>query len=173
MTTKLTAAECKLIEENHNLLYTFLQQSRLPIDDWYDVAIFGLIRAAQAYDPNRGAFSTIAFVSMKHAVWAEFRKQKAHMRTGLTLSLEQQICGDEDNELTIEETLSNENDKVENQAFLVDTSRLTDRESKIVSLFSAGKTQKEIGRELKISQAQVSRIKQRVKEKMFQGGEEE
>lgn len=41
-------------EKNHNLVYKFLHEKNLPASEYYDIVIFGYLRAVQRYltDPN-------------------------------------------------------------------------------------------------------------------------
>ena len=41
-------------DKNHNLVYKFLHEKNLPASEYYDIVIFGYLRAVQRYltDPN-------------------------------------------------------------------------------------------------------------------------
>ena len=56
-------------DKNHNLVYKFLHEKNLPASEYYDIVIFGYLRAVQRYltDPNLAgySFSTVA--------WRRFR----------------------------------------------------------------------------------------------------
>lgn len=45
----LLEMEKKLAEENHNLVYSFLQQYGYSIEEYYNVAIFGFLKGIQKY----------------------------------------------------------------------------------------------------------------------------
>ena len=68
METKLTPEQQRLVEDNHNLIYSFIQLKRLDLDEWYDVCAIGLCHAAQKWNPARGKFTTIAYRAMLTAV---------------------------------------------------------------------------------------------------------
>lgn len=72
MTSKLTEKQAKMVEDNHNLIYTFLYKNGLDnneIEDWYGVAAIALCKAAATYDENIGTpFSSYAFKVMTNAV---------------------------------------------------------------------------------------------------------
>lgn len=36
-------------EKNHNLVYKFLHEKNLPASEYYDIIIFGYLRAVQGY----------------------------------------------------------------------------------------------------------------------------
>ena len=69
MTMKtLTDEQRKFAEENHDLVYTFLHENRLPTVQYYDVVIFGYLRAVQEYCGNpklqKYKFATVAWKKM-------------------------------------------------------------------------------------------------------------
>ena len=41
----LTEEQRHFAAENHNLIYTYLWDRRLEVDDYYDIAVFGYLRA--------------------------------------------------------------------------------------------------------------------------------
>lgn len=46
---KLTDTERNFAEENHNLIYGFLHQKELSIEEYYNIAVFGFLKAVQVY----------------------------------------------------------------------------------------------------------------------------
>lgn len=38
----MTKEQQKLVEDNHNLIYLYLKNSNLPVDDYYGIASIGL-----------------------------------------------------------------------------------------------------------------------------------
>ena len=57
-------------DKNHNLVYKFLHEKNLPASEYYDIVIFGYLRAVQRYlaDPNLAgySFSTVAWRSCQY-----------------------------------------------------------------------------------------------------------
>lgn len=47
--TKLTETERKYAEENHNLIYSFLHRHGYSIEDYYNIVVFGYLKAVQIY----------------------------------------------------------------------------------------------------------------------------
>lgn len=45
-------------DKNHNLVYKFLHEKNLPASEYYDIVIFGYLRAVQRYltDPNLAGY---------------------------------------------------------------------------------------------------------------------
>lgn len=74
----LSSAQQKLVEENHNLIFTFLKEHNLGLDDtedWYGTAAIGLCSAAVLYTTNREeTFSSIAYQCMNEEV-SRYQKQ--------------------------------------------------------------------------------------------------
>lgn len=72
MSKTLNDAQRKLVEDNHNLIYSFLNSRHLSLDsveDWYGTAAIGLCNAAMTFDESRGTkFQTYAYKCMKNAV---------------------------------------------------------------------------------------------------------
>lgn len=64
----LTKQQQELVETNHKLIYKFAIKNNLPIDEYYDILAIGLCKAAQIFDKNNGAFSTIAYRCMANDV---------------------------------------------------------------------------------------------------------
>ena len=75
---KLTTAQSDYAAVHHDLVYAFLNHFKYPEDEFYDVAIFGYLKAVQVYDEREDlqqlySFSTIAFRRMKDAMAAHFK----------------------------------------------------------------------------------------------------
>lgn len=76
----LTKEQQKLVEDNHGLIYSFLQSRNLPFDEFYDLAAIGLCTAAIGFDPTKGyEFSTYAYRVMASKILIEYR-QKRNLR---------------------------------------------------------------------------------------------
>lgn len=74
MTMKtLTDEQRKFAEENHDLVYAFLKENGLPVSQYYDVIIFGYLRAVQEYCENQKLqkykFATVAWKRMKREIF--------------------------------------------------------------------------------------------------------
>ena len=69
----LTAEQRRIAEENHDLVYQFLNENHLPESQYYDVVIFGYLCAAQDYcessELQKYSFATMAWRRMKHEVY--------------------------------------------------------------------------------------------------------
>lgn len=72
----MTPQQEKLVVDNYNLMYFYLHKFGYSIDEYIDVAMIGLCKAALTYDPDKGAaFSTWALLQINFAVLQERRKE--------------------------------------------------------------------------------------------------
>ena len=71
-------------EKNHNLVYKFLHKKNLPASEYYDIVIFGYLRAVQRYlsEPNLAgySFATVAWRAMEGEVANTRRTDKRRFR---------------------------------------------------------------------------------------------
>lgn len=51
--TPMTPAQQLFAEEHHNLVYAFLNEKKLPEDEYYDVVVFGYLQAV-IHSPIKG-----------------------------------------------------------------------------------------------------------------------
>lgn len=76
----LTCEEQAIAQQRHGLVWKYLRKNHLPESDWYDVVIFGYLRAIRKWlnDPKarKWSFSTVAFHAMDTSVANERTKQK-------------------------------------------------------------------------------------------------
>lgn len=95
MNKRLNDQQRKLVEDNHDLIYTFLDNHNLSIDspeDWYGVAAIGLCRAAMHYNPDNGIkFSAYASACMLNEVCEVIRESRQYIIT--PQSLDEEIPG--------------------------------------------------------------------------------
>ena len=77
----LTKEQQAFATAHHSLVYKFLNENRLPEDEFYDVVIFGYLKAVRDYFSDLTAqqftFSTIANRRMKFCLFDYFRTQGA------------------------------------------------------------------------------------------------
>lgn len=88
----LNDTQRKLVEDNHNLIYSFLKDHKLGLndtEDWYGIAATGLCNAACVFDASRGnSFSTLAYKCMENEVRREKKKQRKNVTEVLNLDSE-------------------------------------------------------------------------------------
>lgn len=155
----------ELIINNEKLIYYVLQKLNLynMRDEYYDLGLIGLCKAAKKFDPNRGVkFSTLACMCIQNSILHEIRRNKKKIDNN-TVSLNTIIGGDKNN-LYLEDILSNYEleidiiDKEEIQDLYKAIDRLENIEKRIIKLYYfENMSQKEISNILKMSQPNVSK----------------
>ena len=95
----LTRKQQKFAEEHHNLVYSFLNKKKLNESVFYDVVIFGYLKAVQEYCdiPNlrEHRFSTLAWKRMQSALSNYYKYLSRPKRNAPTVSLDEPV-GSED-----------------------------------------------------------------------------
>lgn len=159
----------KIVEENHNLIYAFLNKCHLPTNEYYDLAAIGLCKAAKTWDCDRQKFSTYAYACMFNEVMGEKRKYRCKKRINNDelISLDAHI--DEEQKLSILDII-NDSYSLEDEIITnIDVSNfvksLKGRDRAIVDLFTLGYVQDDVANIIGVSQATISRIKKKLKDK--------
>lgn len=179
-----TTAPCESEIEQHFGLVNFTLKKYIPLQgrqsaDFEDLQQIGkieLLKAIRRYDPNKGAFTTYAVYCIRFGVWKYLqRKRKDGLKVPRTvgaeniqvLSIDQPIG---EGEITLLDIFSTDDDLTEIQ---VDefVQSLPDRERKLLLYRLEGASQKEIAKEMGISQTHISRLLKRIGEKYLEGGE--
>ena len=81
----MTQEERDFAEQHHNMVIDYLRYRRLPMDDFYDIVIFGYLSAVQQYFRNPPAnveFKAMAFRAMKDSVLRESEYRRSHAKRG-------------------------------------------------------------------------------------------
>ena len=165
----MTKEQENLVIENHNLIYYFIHKYNLSIEDYYDVCAIGLCKATLNYNPRKDTkFATYAGVCIENEIKLELRKQKNILVYSLDMTFYSTSDGTREisyvENITTglsayDEILPYQLDKV-----------LDAQEYKLVALVLQDYTQVEIGNIIGISQAQVSRMFFKIKQKLLKGG---
>ena len=136
--------------------------------EYYDICAIGLCKAAITYDSSKSVkFATYAGVCIENEIKIELRKQKKYSvysldRTSSTLDGTSEIAFGENLTTGLsayDEILPYQLDEL-----------LNTQEYKLIALILEGYTQVEIGNIIGISQAQVSRMFSKIKQKLLKGG---
>lgn len=164
MSKVLNDAQRKLVEDNHNLIYSFLNSRHLSLDsveDWYGTAAIGLCKAALTYDESRGAkFATLAYVCMDNEVRMVMRNNRKCIVADYSLDYE---YGNGEGTMELADIIPDNRDFYYpiylNDAIKIVTQKLSDRDKEILNLvIYSGKTNTEIAKMYNLSQQTVSRI---------------
>lgn len=171
MSQKLNDTQRKLVEDNHNLIYSFLNKRNLGMDeveDWYGTAAIGLCKAAKAYNPDLDVkFSTFAYVCMNTEVVNILRKNKNEIKA--LLSLTESMNGNED--CILENIVPDKDDcffsVYLNDAIDIATKKMSERNRKIIDLLLIeGYTQVDVAKMFGMTRSNVSRIYNQVIDKV-------
>ena len=155
---KLNDEQKLLAEQHHNLIYSFLNKRGMKIDDWYDVLAIALCNAVLKYKPEKGKFSKYAFRAFDNAVKMEMRKNNSKKRNAEVVSIEN--IWNLGTEFDLEEMV------LENVNIAGKLNSMDIKTAKVLNLYAKNKTQEQIAKELGISQAQVSRILNKLKRRL-------
>lgn len=94
-----TKEEQQFAEENHDLVYAFLNEKKLSEDEYYDVIVFGYLRAVQEYCETpklrKYKFSTLAWKRMQHTLADHYKYLSSPKRCATVISLEDPIDGED------------------------------------------------------------------------------
>lgn len=157
----------RIITENHNLIYSFLSRYNYSIDEYYDLAAIGLVKAVKTYNPEKGKLSSWAYKIMYNEVCLSFRKTNLRGKVKSIVSYESLIRnveqGSSRNELTILDTLESSEENMENKiSYLSDIDSriqyLSLLEIEVLAEKAAGETQKSIAIKYGYSQTYISRV---------------
>ena len=148
----MTNEEREFAEQRHGLVIDFLRCKHLPMNEFYDVVIFGYLSAVQQYfrDPPIGVeFRAMAFRAMKDSILRESEYHARAKRCGYTVSLDT-----EGYHSTIPDQKQDVERQTERKALLEQAAKVaTPRENKIIELLVDGFALHEAARFLKIPRA--------------------
>lgn len=153
---KLTKEQQKIVEDNHNLIYSFIHKRGLDVDEYYGIVAESLCKAVLNWDKSKGNLSTIFYIVARNDLYQEWRKGIASKRKheGI-VSLEDELVLDDYNledEIVLKETL----EELKNSEF-----------RELLELKLLGYNQKEIASMLGVSQVTISRWLRKIGEKYF------
>lgn len=176
---KMNEEQQKLVLDNQKLVYHVIKQLHLyhKLEDYLDVGIIGLCKAAQTFKPENGSkFSTYACICIRNNILMEIRNENRQC-DAYAISFSSIISSNKDKDLTLEDTLSDyelENDILNKEEFIsliTSIERLDKKDKTIIDLyFYQNKTQKQIAQILNMSQANASRRIQRALNNLRKGG---
>ena len=168
----LTDFERKFTTENHNLVYDFLHKNGYSLENYYDVAIFGFLKAVQIYNRredlrNKYAFPFISQQYMRSEIGNHFRMKDAKKRKpfGIMVSLDAEYSETENlyNCIGVVGGKSPESEIVETERLAEFLSALSDTQRKIAQMKLNGYSSKEIYLSLEIRRSTYYVEMQRIK----------
>lgn len=77
---KLTKHQQEIVEDNHNLIYSFIHRRGLDADEYYGLIAESLCKAVLNWDESKGKLPTIFFTVARNDLYTEWRKALAGKR---------------------------------------------------------------------------------------------
>lgn len=159
----LTIEQSQFAAEHHDLVYKFLQENHLPIDEFYDVVIFGYLRAVINYltrtELQIYTFPTIGKKTMTQSLSDYFKEQKCQKRSAEILSIHAGLHKDG---LPLDETLSAPDNlmmQLETELILHDLAkRVSKQQMDIVRMRSSGYNLQDIANRQNTSIKRIRRL---------------
>jgi RNA polymerase sigma factor (sigma-70 family) len=148
----------KLIVENQKLVFGVLHKyypTWVNDEDLQQIGMIGLCKAADAYDPEKAKFSTLATHAILNEIKRELRKTFTTKRLGSVVSLNECITDSDGSCCTLEDYIPGDEDVdycYSRELF----KKLDEREREILELLEQGYSQIEIAKKMKISKQKVS-----------------
>jgi len=181
---RMTEGERKKVEENLNLIHHILKKypwTREHYDDYFQIGAYGLCLAAQRFDESKGyEFSTYAGSWITGCILRHNRDfEQGPIRptriSGSSATIKPKYLyangyrNEKGEDVSAFDFIKIGENKEDETILKLDLERirthLSERENSLIDLSLAGKVQMEIAKELGMSQAQVSRTKNLLREK--------
>jgi len=150
----LTPEQRVFAEDNHDLVYAFLNDNNLPDDDYYDIVVFGFLRAVKRHFEewelyDKYSFTTLAWNAMRSSLYERYREQARPKRKAIIIDLD--YSGrDETQNLTLRDTLCAREDKMldlEMELLLLElASKVSKRDMSVIRMRMDGYNDREIAR---------------------------
>lgn len=172
----MTKEQEQLVTDNHNLIYFFLNKwgkilEYSDMTDYYDICAIGLCKAAITYDSSKDVkFATYAGVYIENEIKIELRNRKKYSAPVYSLDMTFNNTSDGTGEIAFGENLTTGLSAYDEILPYQLDKVLNAREYKLVALILQDYTQIEIGNIIGISQAQVSKMFSKIKQKLLKGG---
>lgn len=159
----LTYEQSVFAAENHNLVYKFLSENRLPESEYYDIVIFGFLKAVRDYlsQPSlqKYTFTTIAWKIMSRSLFNHYRAQRSGKRNAQTVSIHEGLYEDD---LPLEQTIPAPDTlmlHLETELLLHDLARrISTRQMDMVRLKTCGYSDRDIARKQNIPMKRVREL---------------
>ena len=164
----LTPEQRLFAAEHHDLVYKFLRKKQLSVDEFYDVIVFGYLRAVHRFftlpELQKYSFKTIAWKGMEGELCNHNRICKSRKRDAFVISLHMPVYEDG---LPLEETVASPNPlmrQLEEQLLLHDLAkRVSKQQMNIVHLKSCGYNDRDIARQQNTTMKRVQELLEEVR----------
>lgn len=165
----LTKEQREFAAKWHNLIYVFLREKGLPRDEYYDIVVFGYLRAVKRYFTELAlqnySFSTIAWQAMQQSLSADRRAQNSQKRHACVISLHSAIY--DDGQFALEDVLSTQDsvmEQLETELLLHDLAAMASRQQMaVVRMKSAGYNMRDIAKNQRIPMKRVRELLEEIR----------
>ncbi|MBQ8380305.1 MAG: sigma-70 family RNA polymerase sigma factor [Clostridia bacterium] len=158
-----TKEEQQFAEENHDLVYAFLNEKKLSEDEYYDVVVFGYLRAVQMFKNNpkfyKYKFSTLAWKQMQGELANYYKYLLSPKRCASVISLDEPI--DDENGLCIADTISYDDimSEIKEELLMHELAKkLSPREMRIVKMKVRGDKMHTIAKAERLTFQEINRL---------------
>lgn len=172
---QLSDKQRQLVEENHNLIYAYLNAHQLSVEEYYDLAAIGLCYAAHEFDPSKAQFSTWAWTCMDTRVYHQYlyANRKHRIPEYKLVSYDAAIDTDDDTRgdllyanafPSVENT---ENDAIFSVLMEKIKDSLSPKDLEVFELLLLGYNTIEIGKMMGLSNSRIRQIRERIRDKIL------
>lgn len=159
----LTPEQRIFAAEHHDLVYRYLRENHLPEDDYYDVVIFGYLKAVRDYlsrdELQNYSFTTVGWIAMSRSLSRHYKKILRRKQIAEFVSIP---TGTQSDQLSLVEHASNPDDlmlQLEMELLLHDlATRLTKQQMNLIHLRKDGYTLQDIAQNQKLSLRYVKKL---------------
>lgn len=168
----LTLEQKIFAAQNHDLVYKFLQEKNLPVEEYYDVVIFGYLNSIHRFYANpelaQHTFGNIAWKGMQNSLYNYTRAKSRQKRDAKIYSIHSMLYPDSlSGDLSLEETLPVCDDmmqQLEASLLLHDLSkRVSQQQMEIVRMRSHGYNLQDIATRQSTSTKRVRKLLEEVR----------
>ena len=167
----LTSEQRQFAEDNHDLVIRFLGYKRLNYDEYYDILIFGFIRAVRKYlersELQQYSFNTIAYWAMRSDLINYYRKQDRQKRYAIIVNLDSPVSHTERVIDTIETADTTADDVLYDSLLNEIAEVLSVEQFEIIQMKASGYSEREIARLYDISVQSVQEMLAVAKESVY------
>lgn len=164
----LTLEQKVFAAQNHDLIYKFLHENCLSVNDYYDIVVFGYLRAVRRYfnegKLNHYRFATIAWNCMKVDLINYSKSQNRQKCNAVTISFQEEFFNES---FTLEKTIATSNDlmnQLETELLLHDLAkRVSKQQMDIVRMRSSGYNLQDIADHQNTSIKRIRRLLEEVR----------
>lgn len=168
---KLSKEQQELVLNNHNLVYSCLKSYNLGLDEFYDVAVCGLCKAALTYNESKDTkFSTYAYVVIGNELKMELRRINNRKKCESDVSLNSLVeTPNDDGGIELIDLITDDYDFETVVDIKIDSIKILDilntTELRIMTLLLDGYNGTEISKKLNISRTYIYRVISRIYDK--------